>query len=114
MASRLQAAALLLTLSVAGGCAQPYAGPKTLATVGAALIAGGGATWIVGERAGRGTLVVPGAVTTAIGAGLVLGAGAWLAASVSCEADLHCPDGEECRELPAAPGGVPYKQCMRR
>ena len=25
-----------------------------------------------------------------------------------------CPDEEQCREVPAPPGGIPYKQCIPR
>jgi hypothetical protein len=44
----------------------------------------------------------------------VIGAAGWLAGSVACEEDPDCPRGEECKDIPALPGRVPYKQCMRR
>jgi hypothetical protein len=41
-------------------------------------------------------------------------AGGWIAAEVSCQVDPDCEDTEECREIPAPPGGIPYKQCVAR
>jgi hypothetical protein len=111
MPRRLAAALLIAALA---GCARPYSGPKTLAAIGTGLLVGGGTAWVVGERTGNSGLTTPGAVTAAIGAVLVIGAAGWLAQSIACAADPDCPEGEECRELPAPPGGVPYKQCVRR
>lgn len=99
---------------LAPGCARPYAGPKTLAALGTGLLVVGGAAWIAGEGAERRELALPGMVVTGIGAAAVVGAGVWLARSAACQADADCPAGEECREVPAPPGGIPYRQCMRR
>jgi hypothetical protein len=96
------------------GCARPFSGPKTLAAIGAGLLIAGSAAWIAGERGDRHALVVSGIVTTALGAGAVVAAGGWLASSIACGSDADCPTGEQCREVPAPPGGIPYKQCMRR
>jgi drug/metabolite transporter (DMT)-like permease len=108
------AVALLLVGCLAAGCARSYAGPKVLAAVGAALLVGGATTWAVGERRNENGTANFGLVTTVIGVGAVIGAAGWLAASVACEEDPDCPRGEECKEIPALPGRVPYKQCMRR
>ena len=99
---------------LAGGCARNYTGPKTLAAVGAVLLVGGGTTWVVGERQHQNGTADVGLVTTLVGVGAALGAAGWLAASVWCEEDPDCPRGEECKEIPALPGRVPYKQCIRR
>jgi hypothetical protein len=110
----LRRAALVLVIAISAGCARPYAGPKTVAAIGGILLAGGGASWAVGERTNRRALVVPGFISTLVGAAAVVAAGGWLAASVGCRADPDCPEREECKEVPAPPGGIPYKQCMRR
>jgi hypothetical protein len=108
--------ALLMILPglLAAGCARPYAGPKTLAAIGAVLLAGGGATWVAGQRGDRDQVAVTGMATTALGAAAVLAAGGWLAVGVACSEDIDCPRNEECREIPAQPGGYPYRQCMPR
>ena len=107
-----------LLLAVAGllgaGCARPYAGPKTLAALGIGLLAAGGTTWVVGDRGNRGGVAAAGMATTALGAVAVFAAGGWLAISVACTEDPDCPRTEECREIPAPPGGYPYRQCMPR
>jgi hypothetical protein len=110
-----QAVVLLALAGLAGaGCARPYAGPKTLAALGAGLLVGGGTTWVVGERGNRDNVATAGLLTTALGAAAVIAAGGWMAASVACTEDIDCPRNEECREIPAQPGGVPYRQCMPR
>jgi len=96
------------------GCARPYAGPKTLAALGVGLLAGGGTTWVVGDRQHRDNLATSGMAITALGAVAVFAAGGWLALGVACEEDTDCPRTEECREIPTQPGGYPYRQCMRR
>jgi hypothetical protein len=96
------------------GCARPYAGPKTLAALGVSLLAAGGTTWIVGDRRDSDRLAVTGMVTAAVGAVAVGVAGGWLATGVACTEDPDCPRTQECREIPAPPGGVPYRQCMNR
>jgi hypothetical protein len=105
---------VLVAALVAGGCARPYSGAKTLAALGTGLLLGGSGLWIAGERTSAQGLAAPGLAVTAVGAGAIAGAAAWLAASVSCRADPDCPEGEECKEVPAPPGGVPYRQCRRR
>jgi hypothetical protein len=107
---------LLLTIapSFGAGCARPYAGPKTLAALGAGLLVAGGTTWVVGDHGNHGTMATAGMLTTAIGAVAVFAAGGWLAGSVACSDDPDCPRTEECREIPTAPGGYPYRQCMPR
>jgi hypothetical protein len=106
--------ALALAGLISGGCARPYAGPKTLAAIGTTLLVGGGTTWAVGTRQDNSGVATAGLITTAIGVGAVIAAGGWLAASISCEEDPDCPRDEECKEVPAPPGGVPYRQCVRR
>ena len=114
----LQPWSLLLTLALgagmAGGCARPYKGPKTVAGIGASLLAGSAAIWVVGERTDSRTLTQVGAASAAAGAGVALGAGGWLAAAASCNSDPDCPDDEVCREIPAPPGREPYRQCTPR
>jgi hypothetical protein len=111
---RIARVVLLLTLpGLAGvGCARPYAGPKTLAALGAGLLVSGATTWVIGERGDRDSVATAGMVTCVLGAAVVLAAGGWLAAGVACTEDIDCPRNEECREIPAQPGGVPYRQCM--
>jgi len=112
---RAPAAALVLVIAGALGCARPYAGPKTMAAIGAALLAGGAAAWAAGETKPKyERLAAPGFAITLVGAGLVIAGGSWLAAAVACEDDAGCPKGEECKEVPAPPGGVPYRQCVPR
>jgi hypothetical protein len=96
------------------GCARPYAGPKTLAALGAGLLAAGGTTWVIGARGDHHDAQVAGMATTLLGAAAAIAAGGWLAAGVACTEDPDCPRTEECREIPAPPGGVPYRQCMPR
>ena len=104
----------VLVLAVFAGCANPYAGPKTLAALGSTVLIGGGAAWSVGERTNRPALITPGFVALAIGTAAIIGAGGWLAGSIGCRADPDCPEGEECKEVPAPPGGIPYRQCVKR
>jgi hypothetical protein len=109
-------ASLLLAIAalLGAGCARPYAGPKTLAALGTGLLAAGGTTWVAGERGNRGGMASAGLATTALGAIAVFAAGGWLAIGVACTEDPDCPRTEECREIPAPPGGYPYRQCMLR
>jgi hypothetical protein len=104
----------LLTGIVAAGCARPYSGPKTLGGIGAFLLVGGSTAWVAGERSDRGSLIAPGFVATVVGMTAVIAAGGWMATRVACQADPDCPEGEECREIPSPPGGIPYKQCTGR
>lgn len=105
---------LAALLAAAPACARPYAGPKTLAAIGTGLLLGGSSAWIVGERANTRGLIVPGYSVTIAGAAAIVAAAGWMAATISCRADPDCPEGEVCKEIPAPPGGIPYRQCMHR
>ncbi len=111
---RPRCAVCLVTLLIllGGGCARPYAGPKTLAALGAGLLVAGGTTWVLGDHEDHRPVAITGLVTTALGAAAVVAAGGWLAVGVACTEDPDCPRTEECREIPTRPGGVPYRQCM--
>lgn len=113
---------LTLTLAlVTTGCVGRHAGPRTLASIGAVFVGAGSATWAAGEGIDRGVhpstahaLTDAGFVGVAVGLAAVVAAGGWMAAAVACDADPDCPEEETCREVPAPPGGVPYKQCVPR
>jgi len=110
---------VLLALVLGAGCVGRYAGPRTLAGLGSVAVLGGSATWAAGqalENEGHagGALVTGGFVGVAVGLAAIVVAGGWIAVSVKCEVDPDCDETEQCREIPAPPGGVPYKQCMRR
>jgi hypothetical protein len=114
-ASPLRAAlAGLLALALGAGCSAPYRAPKTLAGIGTALLVTGGAVWVVGDRRDRPALATGGMVAAGVGLAAAIAAGGWLATALACRSDPDCPQGEECREIPALPGTEPYKQCMRR
>jgi hypothetical protein len=92
-----------------------------LASVGAVAVAGGSGMWAAGEDLQGGShdsssrgLVNAGFVTVLVGLAAIVAAGGWMAAAVACEADPDCPEDEQCREVPAPPGGIPYKQCIPR
>jgi hypothetical protein len=109
----------VLALALASGCAGRYAGPRTLAGLGSAAVIGGSVTWAAGqgfERDGRaaGGVVTTGFVGVAVGLVAIVAAGGWMALAVSCNVDPDCDEEEQCREIPAPPGGIPYKQCMSR
>jgi hypothetical protein len=114
MPRRAAALCVILIVFAVTGCARPYSGPKTLAAIGAGLLVGGSTTWAFGERTNRPALVTPAFVTTLVGAAAVIAAGGWLAASISCRVDPDCSDYEECKEVPAVPGAIPYRQCVPR
>ena len=106
---------------VASSCVGRHAGPRTLASIGAVFIGAGSATWAAGEGVDREAhpstahaLTDGGFVAVAVGLAAVVAAGGWMAAAVACDADPDCPEEETCREVPAPPGGVPYKQCVPR
>jgi hypothetical protein len=109
--------ALAVVAAWSGACTGRYAGPRTLASLGALAVAGGGVSWATGQglerngRAGDG-FVTAGFVSVAAGLVAIVAAGGWMAVSVACTADPDCDEEEQCREIPAPPGGVPYKQCM--
>jgi hypothetical protein len=105
-------AALAVALVVASGCAGRYAAPRTVAALGSLAVVGGSAAWAGGEATNRSALVTTGFFTVAAGVAAIVVAGGWMALSVSCNADPDCDEDEQCREIPAPPGGVPYKQCM--
>jgi len=118
------AAALALALAIAvavTGCRGLYSGPRTVASVGALAIVAGSAAWTAGERLDGGSadgasrpLVGAGFFAVVVGLAAIVVAGGWIAASVACDADPDCADEEQCREVPAPPGGIPYKQCIPR
>ena len=81
----------------------------------------GSATWTAGQSLerhngdGTGSAAVgTGFVSVALGLVAIVAAGGWMALQVACDVDPDCDEGELCREIPAPPGGVPYKQCMSR
>ena len=114
---RVVARVLLLSWSLTlGGCASSHLrGPRTLATVGLAMALGGSGLWIVGaDRSDPGRVPAIGLGVVAAGIATIIAAGGWIAAKVACQADPDCEESEECREIPAPPGGIPYKQCMPR
>jgi len=105
----------LLTCLLSGsGCVGRYRGPRSLAALGATLVVGGGAAWVVGERSQGSALTNAGFVMVTLGLAAAIAAGGWMAWAVSCDADPDCDDSEQCREVPAPPGGIPYKQCVPR
>ena len=112
--TRALLALLLTSLLLAGGCARPYRGPKTLAAIGAGVLVSSAVVWAVGDRRNQRTAARAGLVGAMVGAGLAAAAGGWLAAAAGCSADPDCPEEEACREIPAPPGREPYKQCMPR
>jgi hypothetical protein len=106
-------------LVLASGCAGRFAGPRTLAGLGAVAVVAGSVTWAAGEGLERnghagGALVTTGFVGVATGLVAIVAAGGWMALAVACKVDPDCAEDEQCREIPAPPGGVPYKQCMSR
>jgi hypothetical protein len=102
-------------LATVAGCARPYRGSKTLGALGVGLLASSAALWVAAERGrDRERLTNVAAIGSATGTALVVGAGAWLAASATCNVDPDCPDDEVCREIPAPPGREPYRQCSPR
>jgi len=111
---------VLALAAVLAGCVGRHAGARTLASLGAIAVAAGGASWAAGERiedahpSASTTLTRGGFISAAIGLAAVVAAGGWMAAAVACNADPDCPEDETCREVPAPPGGVPYKQCVPR
>ena len=90
--------------------------------LGAVAVAGGSGLWAAGEASIQGGSerpsrpLVNAGLRHAWSSGLaaIVAAGGWMAASVACNADPDCPEEEQCREVPAPPGGIPYKQCIPR
>ena len=109
--------ALVVIVAVAlvvAGCAGRHRGPRTLATIGGMVALGGGTAWVVGERNDNRASLTAGVLAVAAGIAAMVAAGGWMATAVSCAADPDCPDDEQCKEIPAPPGGIPYKQCVPR
>jgi hypothetical protein len=109
----------LLALVLMSSCVGRNAKPRTLAALGGLAVAGGSVAWASGEGFGAdgGTgrsLVNAGFVSVAVGLAAVVVAGGWMALAVACDVDPDCDEDEQCREIPAPPGGIPYKQCMTR
>ena len=114
---RIAVAIALLT----AGCAGLYKGPRLLAGAGAVAVGGGSALWATGEGLEGGShdstshpLINAGFISVVVGLAAIVVAGGWVAASVACETDPDCAEDEQCREVPAPPGGIPYKQCIPR
>ena len=109
---------LLAAALLAAGCAGRHQGPRLLAGLGALAVTVGSGTWAAGETVSNENtsrqLVTAGFASVAVGLCAIVVAGGWMAASVACEADADCAEEEQCREVPAPPGGVPYKQCVPR
>jgi hypothetical protein len=116
--SRPFRALALAAALIAAGCTGLHAGPRTLASIGAVVIATGSGVWSAGEVVNPGStahiLVDAGFASVVAGLVAVVVAGGWMAASVACHGDPDCADEEQCREVPAPPGGIPYKQCVPR
>jgi len=113
------ALAVVVALAVSGGCSGRYARPRTLAALGSLAVAGGSVTWAAGqglERNGQAgsALVTTGFFSVATGLAAIVAAGGWMSIAVACTGDPDCAEDEQCREIPAPPGGIPYKQCMLR
>ena len=116
--SRGAGIALLVGALLLAGCAGRHQGPRILAALGAVAVTAGSATWAAGEAVSSDTtartVVNVGFTSVAVGLCAIVVAGGWMAASVTCDADPDCPEEEQCREVPAPPGGIPYKQCVPR
>jgi hypothetical protein len=117
--ARRRGVALVLALALMSGCAGRYKASRTLAGLGTAAIFGGSAAWAAGQSLennghGGGALVTSGFMSVAVGLAAIVAAGGWMAVQVACNVDPDCDEEEQCREIPAPPGGIPYKQCMSR
>jgi len=119
--SRAAVAVAAAAALVVAGCAGLHSGPRLLAGAGATVVAGGSTLWATGEGLQGGShdsssrpLINAGFVSVVVGLAAIVAAGGWMAATVACEADPDCPEEEQCREVPAPPGGIPYKQCIPR
>lgn len=89
--------------------------PRALGFAGAGLAVAGTGVWVAGERqSDPGAIPAIGLGMVAVGIIAMVAAGGWIAADVACNVDPDCEDTEECREIPAPPGGIPYKQCVAR
>jgi hypothetical protein len=116
--SRGAATLLLMVLLAPGvlisaGCERPFRGPKTLASIGVGVLAASAALWVAGEQLDHHPgLAKAGAIGAGAGALAEIAAGTWLAETVGCRVDPDCPEAESCREIPAAPGREPFRQCL--
>jgi hypothetical protein len=121
-ARRAAGPALVAAVALAvAGCHGLHAGPRTLASVGAFSVAAGSGLWGSGEvvdatahPSTSHALVGAGFASVVVGLAAIVVAGGWMAASVACKGDPDCADEEQCREIPAPPGGIPYRQCIPR
>ena len=117
LARLVTALGMLAALGQGAGCATTshHARPRALAFVGGGLALAGSSVWLVGEnREHAGNLPTIGLTTVAVGVAAMIASGIWMAAEVTCQTDPDCAEYEECREIPAPPGGVPYRQCVAR
>src|SRR5579885_2698401 len=79
----------LVLAALFAGCAGRHAGPRTLATIGALVVAAGSASWAAGERietahpSASAGLSRGGFISAAIGLAAVVAAGGWMAAAVA-------------------------------
>jgi hypothetical protein len=109
---------LLISLVASAGCAGRHKGARTLGGIGTAVALSGTVGWAVGEslddRSSRDTFTRAGFTAVAVGIAAMIASGGWIALSVTCQNDPDCHETEVCREIPAPPGGIPYKQCMGR
>jgi hypothetical protein len=114
--SPIRAVVAGVLLVVLSGCAATHhRRPRTLGALGVGAAVAGSGLWVVGEqRSDPGHIPTIGLGIVAAGIAAMIVAGGWIAAEVACQTDPDCEDSEECREIPAPPGGVPYKQCMAR
>lgn len=103
-------------MAALGACAtSQHRRPRALGIAGAVAGLGGSVLWVAGEsRTDPGNIPAIGLGIVAAGIVAMVAAGAWIASEVSCQVDPDCDDTEECREIPAPAGGVPYKQCVSR
>jgi len=113
--------AVMLAMLLPAACAGQYRGPRTLASLGSFGVIAGSVTWATGEALKGGShdaasrpVINAGFISVAVGLAAIVAAGGWMAATVACTADPDCDEEWQCREIPAPPGGIPYKQCMPR
>jgi len=103
----------VLALALAG-CSAPYRSAKIVGGIGGVLAAGGGTAWVIGEHQDSNSLILPGVISSVVGAACLATAAMMVAAQSSCALDADCVDGYACRELPAPAGRQPYSQCVPR
>ena len=96
------------------GCSAPYRSAKIVGGIGGVLAVGGGTAWVIGENQDSTSLILPGVISSLVGAACLATAAMMVAAQASCALDADCADGYMCRELPAPAGREPYSQCVPR